>query len=141
MNTFREGKIAFQATRDYPDIPVYVSFTCNEDGLILGGDSWEEIDKYFANKVDIILVNCSSLESSVKAIKKIKSLNVEKWGVYPNFGEIDNIKGWNAGLVENTFKNFLKTVIKLNPSLLGTCCGATPVETFKLKSLIDQHTK
>lgn len=141
MNTFREAKVAYELTREYPDIPVCVSFTCDPNGNILGLDPWKDVISYFESKVEGILVNCSSLDSSIKALKKLKALYTGKWGVYPNFGEIDYEKGWTPGIVNQKFIEFLNLVFDLQPTFLGTCCGATPKETEKLVEFVSFKTK
>lgn len=137
INTFRESKVIYEATAEYPDIPVFVSFTCNENGNILSNESWAQIVSYFKDKSDVFLLNCSSIQASKRAINKILTLGVKKWGVYPNFGENNNKTGWKSVSVDETFEYFINDIIGSNPSVLGTCCGATPKETEKLISIVN----
>ena len=114
---------------------IWLSFTADSDGNILSGDSWEKVIGYFGDKVDIIGVNCSSLEGSDKAITRLIELGVDRWSVYPNFGTIDEEVGWSSEISEN-YINYLGKWIEMRPAMIGTCCGATPVESKILKEMI-----
>lgn len=138
MNSFREAKVALQATGEYPDIPTFISFTCDTNGNILDGTSWKTVVPYIKeqNHVDVLLVNCSSLKATLKAVEALHSLRVEKFGAYPNFGEVDKKNGWSSGIIDEKFDNFLAEIVKYDPVIIGTCCGATPKETHRLVELL-----
>ena len=138
MNTFREARQAYLATKEYPDIPVILSFTCATNGSVLGSDPWSTVLEYFTNKVELISVNCSSIEGSNNAINVLNSNRNISWGVYPNFGEVDVLKGWKSGLIDKVFESSIENWLKYKPRLIGTCCGATPSETAKIRKLIDK---
>ncbi len=135
MNSFKEAKIAYESTKEYPDIPVIVSFTCDNQGHILSGDSWKNVTNFFKDKVDILSINCSSISGSSQAIKELMDLKVHNWGVYPNFGTLNNQK-WtpnkNSDLIHQTIHEW----IKLEPKLVGTCCGALPGDTKRIQEYL-----
>lgn len=131
MNSFKESKIAFECTKDYPDIPVIVSFTCDDQGHILNGDSWNEVTTFFKDKVDILSVNCSSFLGTSRAIHKLLKLQVSNWGVYPNFGTL-NGQNWSPNVNSDSIHAAIHEWISLGPKLIGTCCGALPSDTQKI---------
>ena len=140
MNTKLEALTALDATLDY-DLPIWLSFTCNENGRILGGDSWESVYQETKDKIDIILVNCSSLIATQKAITKMTELGWDRIGAYPNFGIVDPVVGWKPGLISDNFDTFVNSMLEGRSMFaLGTCCGATPKETHLMKLIIMQRT-
>ncbi|MDH5401731.1 MAG: homocysteine S-methyltransferase family protein [Candidatus Heimdallarchaeota archaeon] len=136
MNSMREAKFAYTAASEY-DIPIWLGFTCDSFGQILGKDSWDDVINYFQDKVDVLMVNCTSLQGSKKVVEIFSNKNVNNWGVYPNFGKQDPIKGWTAAVIPETFNEVLNYWIELKPKVLGTCCGATPEETKLIRKIID----
>lgn len=135
MNSFKEAKIAYESTKEYPDIPTIVSFTCDNQGHILSGDSWKVVANFFKDKVDTLSVNCSSVQGSSQAIKELKTLQVHNWGVYPNFGILNNQK-WTPNKNSNLIHQAIHKWIALNPRLIGTCCGAIPSDTQRIKEYL-----
>lgn len=135
MNTLREASLTFELTKEYADIPVILSFTCNDDGLVLGGDTWESVLNVFRDQVDLISINCSSVIASDSAIHKLINLGFENFGVYPNFGSIkDQI--WYREDHSDVVHQYLKRWLTFRPKLVGTCCGAIPEDTSILKAII-----
>ena len=131
MNSFKEAKVAFESTREYPDIPIIVSFTCNDQGHILNGDSWKEVATFFKDKVDILAVNCSNISGTSRAISELLRLHVSNWGVYPNFGTL-NGQTWTPNINSDSIHSAIHEWISLGPKLIGTCCGALPTDTKKI---------
>ncbi|MHA2092742.1 MAG: homocysteine S-methyltransferase family protein [Candidatus Kariarchaeaceae archaeon] len=136
MNTKLEALTAMDAALDY-DLPIWLSFTCDDNGKILGGDTWESVYQETEGKIDIILVNCSSLLATQKAIRKMTELGWDRIGAYPNFGIVDPVVGWKSGLIPNNFETFVNSLLgEKTVFALGTCCGATPKETHQMKQII-----
>ena len=135
MNTFKEAKVVFSHTQEYPDIPVIVSFTCDTAGNILSGDSWKKIGEFFKEKVAIVSVNCSSINGSSLAINELQRLHINNWGTYPNFGSFNN-QIWSKVSNNKYIHDSLHEWITLQPKLIGTCCGAIPSDTKKLHDFL-----
>lgn len=138
MNSLRESLITFELTKEYPDIPVILSFTCGEDGLILSGDPWDKIANTFKEGIETLSINCSSAEGSEKAITEVKNLGVNCWGCYPNFGYVQDqiwFKDQNKDK-NNKIHKFISHLVSEGPKLIGTCCGAVPEDTMRIKKLI-----
>lgn len=140
MNTIREALTVVKVAQDF-DIPLWLSLTCDDAGQILGGDSWSELVSQLDSNVDMLMVNCTSLEGTDKAINQIVELQVKNWGAYPNFGEKDPLRGWAANLVPEMFENYVQSWLKFKPKILGTCCGALPQHTTQLATSITKYTK
>jgi homocysteine S-methyltransferase len=135
MNTIREASVVVDIVETY-GLPIWLSFTCGEDGKLLSGETWDEVLNIFVGRVDLLMVNCSSLQSTNKVVSMLSSREVT-WGFYPNFGTIDDLKGWEAGSIEDSYLKSMKEWLDLKPSVIGTCCGATPEQTSQLRSLLD----
>ncbi len=131
MNSFKEAKVAFELAQDYPDIPVIVSFTCDNNGKILSGDSWSLVSDFFKDRADILSVNCSSLNGTNQAIHELQELQVDNWGVYPNFGIVSD-DTWSRNLNNEYIHKSIHEWIDLQPKLIGTCCGAVPDDTQRI---------
>ena len=131
MNSIKEAKVAFEFTQEYPDIPVIVSFTCDNNGNILSGDSWSEASNYFKDKVAVLSVNCSSLNGTYQAIRELQDLQVDNWGTYPNFGTVSG-DSWSRNLDNEYIHKAIHEWIELEPKLIGTCCGAVPADTQRI---------
>lgn len=138
MNSIREASMAYACAKEY-DVPIWLSFTCNDNGDILSGESWQSVADLFAAKVDLISVNCSSIEATDLAISKILAAGIKDWGFYPNFGAVDDIVGWKSGEISSSSLLSIEKWLDLGPSVIGTCCGATPLETKKLRSMIESR--
>ncbi|MHA2252098.1 MAG: homocysteine S-methyltransferase family protein, partial [Candidatus Kariarchaeaceae archaeon] len=123
MNTTREAIAAVEAARTY-DLPIWLSLTCDDIGNILGGETWNQLFRDTKEVVDVYLVNCTSLEGTSKALAQFVQNKIPKFGAYPNFGTVDTVKGWNAGVIPTLFEDTIKSWLELKPHVLGTCCGA-----------------
>jgi len=138
MNTIREALNVVKIAQDF-DLPLWLSLTCDDAGQILGGGSWSQLVSQLDTNVDMLMVNCTSLEGTDKAINQIVELQVKNWGAYPNFGENDPLRGWTANTVPEMFENYVQSWLKLKPKILGTCCGALPQHTKKLATAIAKN--
>ena len=135
MNSFREAKIAFEITQEYPDIPVIVSFTCDNTGNVLNQDAWSEIINFFKDKVAVISTNCSTIEGTGNAIKQLNQNNINNIGFYPNFGKIEN-NIWSREENKDNYYDHIHQWVESKPTLVGTCCGATPEDTQNLSTYL-----
>lgn len=135
MNSFREAKAAYKITTEYPDISVIVSFTCDNKGQILSGDSWKNVCEFFKDKVDVLAVNCSSLNGTSQAIRELRQNNVSNWGAYPNFGSVTKDK-WSRNIDNEYIHKSLHEWIDLQPKVIGTCCGAVPADTKRIHNYL-----
>jgi homocysteine S-methyltransferase len=138
MNTYREAKVVYELLQEYSNIPIILSFTVNDQGTILGGDSLDTINNFFKLEEVIISINCSSVIGTTKALEKLTRLQVPNIGFYPNFGNFER-QAWTSIMNDSSLIDeihlFMYSWIK-NAKLIGTCCGATPVDTKRLFEFI-----
>lgn len=135
MNSFREAKEAYKITTEFPDIPVILSFTCDNNGQILSGDSWSQVCEFFKDKVDVLSVNCSSINGTDQAIHELLKHNIVNWGAYPNFGSVTEDK-WSRNIDNEYIHKALHEWVDLNPKIIGTCCGAVPADTKRIHNYL-----
>ena len=136
MNSIKEAVAAVNITFQY-DLPIWLSMTCNNEGNILSGDKWEALIQKIRDKIDVLMVNCTSLIGTTNALKKLSMLDINRIGLYPNFGEIDTNTGWKSGLFPDNFQTYVESWLKFQPFVIGTCCGARPKDTLKLRKIIE----
>lgn len=139
MNNIPEIEAGLK-TVENSDIPAWVSLFLRDENRLASTESFEEcIDVIQKYPVDCILLNCSSLEITEKAIVHLSKIRKGSWGIYPNLGvgnpAVDgNIKHFSSDA------DFLKTIQKavdLGANAIGGCCGTTSGHT----KMLSQHFK
>jgi len=149
MNSIRETNIALEIAKKYQSttrsgnrsiLPIWLSFTCDNDGIILSGESWNEVLQNYGERVNLISVNCSPVQGTLKALQKILSIAPSiPFGFYPNFGIADEKTGWVSSEVGTDYEELLDECFRKSPTMIGTCCGATPDNTRYLRERIDTN--
>ena len=139
MNSIVETEIALKAL-DNVTMPLWVSFIVKDEHSLLSGDllinAYEIIKKYNVCK---ILFNCANLNITYNTINNIVNFVDIDWGIYPNLG-----KGVPAsdGVIKKyysikKFINIIQHAINNGASIVGACCGSSPMhinEIYKLKN-------
>ncbi|HIB77969.1 MAG TPA: hypothetical protein EYO58_10240, partial [Flavobacteriales bacterium] len=65
MSCIREAQCALKAIQTIaPHMPVWLSFTVNEKGVLRSGETLDVVCMTFAEDVDAILINCSTPQSA-----------------------------------------------------------------------------
>ena len=126
FNTIKEAVIAAEAVSKTKK-PFAVSFTANEQGDILNGDTWDEAARVLEPLHPLaLLVNCVPPIIAKKAIQKIKKVTTLPFGAYGNgAGQADNEDGWRFGEADRIqdYLSFCKEWVAEGATLIGGCCG------------------
>ncbi|PIQ68432.1 MAG: hypothetical protein COV91_04160 [Candidatus Taylorbacteria bacterium CG11_big_fil_rev_8_21_14_0_20_46_11] len=133
FNSIKEARIAAQAVAQTGK-PFAVSFTANEAGDILNGDTWEEAVTVLAPFSPIaLMVNCVPPDIASKAIQKIRKVTSIPFGAYANgIGKAGSDNGWiftKEYADIDTYCRSCSDWIHEGATLIGGCCGTTHTYT------------
>lgn len=117
-------------------IPSWVSFSCQDEEHICSGESIGDCAAYLdtVEAVQAIGINCTQPKYVESLIHHIREHTAKPIVVYPNTGELYNIKAraW-YGEVE-AFDTFARTWAKAGASIIGGCCRIGPAHIESLAS-------
>ena len=138
MGNYQEILYSINFIKQYT-IPVWFSLILKNGNQLLDGTPLDIVLNILnASAVELLLLNCNTIQLSLKAIEVLKLYWNRPWGVYPNLGisnpEIDGTM--NKFISTEEWQNFIEKVLIGKPSLIGACCGSTPKHTKILKNMI-----
>lgn len=120
------------------DIPLWISFTVNESGNLRSGESLRDVAKELLyDGVEVLLVNCSTIENIDCSIEIYKKLGQEfnfQYGAFGNrYKEIRKdyklaLKSTaiNEEISPAQYTDAVKSWIMKGASIVGGCCGIGP---------------
>lgn len=122
------------------DIPLACTLTFGENGITLMGNKAENVVKTLTQAgCDIVGANCSiGSDKMVEIVKKMREKNPQSRLMFqPNAGlpVLKDGKTYYNETPEIMAKN-IKKFLPYNPSILGACCGSTPLHIKKIAELI-----
>lgn len=138
MSDLYELKSALLAVRENSNLPVMCSMTFDESGRTFTGCPVEAFALTASNYCDAIGINCSlgpdQLLPIVKRLLDSTSLPVF---VKANAGLPDSEMNYSVSAEDfcKTYEEF----VKMGVSILGGCCGTTPLYIRQLASLRDKY--
>ena len=139
FNTIREAKAAATAVVEKTGKPFVMSFTANEAGDILNGDSWEEAIRVLSPlKPLAFMVNCVPCAVATKALQKLKALTDLPLGAYANgSGTAESDDGWMFGEPDKIHDYAASATewIREGATIVGGCCGTNPAYTLAYSQL------
>ncbi len=128
MNTVREGIVCSEIASKY-EIPFFTSFICNQDLMLLNGESLNEAYEQIADfQPAAFLVNCIAPQVITLIFSKFLQFFDIPVGAYGNAGKSNPEQD---GVIREVYspEEFFSEVRKWeewNPLLIGGCCGTTP---------------
>ena len=98
-------------------------------------DAIKSIKRY---KVECLLLNCNTLERTIRGGEIISENWKERWGVYPNLGVGEPspdgiITDYNSN---EAFIDSIKIVIDFGATILGGCCCTRPIHIKQIRELL-----
>lgn len=139
MITVRETLAACEAAKDV-GLPVAVSFCCNDQLKLLGGETLAEAIQAIEPYDPLFIgVNCVSTEIAAKAVPQLKKLTDRPIAAYAQGdGEPDDDQGWcfTHGKDQQTYLTAAQRWLTEGAQVIGGCCGTTPSETAALRKLL-----
>jgi homocysteine S-methyltransferase len=129
MNTIREAYAACEsATATGKE--VVVSFVCNQEGNLYGGESLAEAIRTLTTlRPAGFSINCVSPRYLNAALITLKSHTELPIAVYANVGLPENERqGWEftRDVLEDEYATYAKAWRHHGASIIGGCCGTTP---------------
>ena len=125
------------------DLPIWLSLILEDENHLLDGTSLPAIlETLSKSKVEILLLNCNTIQLSLKAIHTIKRYWNRFWGVYPNLGiKNPEINGKIEKIISyETWKYQVKEILFEKPAVIGACCGSTPEHIRIVKEIIESES-
>jgi S-methylmethionine-dependent homocysteine/selenocysteine methylase len=129
MNTIREAFAACKAAKATGKEAV-VSFICNHEGTLLGGESLREAVRTVSElSPTAFSINCVSPRYVGDAIAALKLGTEIPVAVYGNVGSPESDRhGWEFthDVSEGDYGRFASEWQSTGASIIGGCCGTTP---------------
>jgi S-methylmethionine-dependent homocysteine/selenocysteine methylase len=134
MNKIAEAEGALQAALE-TDLPVWLSFTCQNGPTVLGGESLqsavESVLKHLPGTLDAIMVNCTTPEDIDTILPHLKNYLAGtgvRFGAYGNIEAPDPQSVWQrrASLTSSDYAKHAKKWLGEGAWIVGGCCGTTP---------------
>jgi len=125
------------------DLPVWLSLILKDKNHLLDGTHlYELLETLSTSKIEMLLLNCNTIQLTLEALYTIKRYWTGSWGVYPNLG-INNpeIDGKIEQIISNeTWRYNVNEILIEKPAVIGACCGSTPEHIRIIKELIESQT-
>ena len=140
MGDSYETKAAVLAVKENSDLPVLVSCAYGEDGKLMTGASPEAMVVLLEGLgVDCVGINCSlgpkQMTETVERLLKVSSLPVL---VKPNAGlPVTDGENTYYDVDEAAFAESLVEFVKKGATLVGGCCGTTPIYIERLTKALE----
>ena len=131
INSIREAVAVAKVARKV-HLPFAVSFVCDENGLLLSGESLYKATSVISDYKPIYAsVNCRPAVQMEKAVKALSSASHCPVGVYANGeGLPDDDMGWafpeGLGVATERYLEIAQSWVEEGATLIGGCSGTTP---------------
>lgn len=129
MITLRETLAALRAAKDL-DLPVAVSFCCNDQLQLLGGESLKEVVKKVEKYNPLFIgVNCVSPQTALQTVTFLHTITSFPISAYAQGdGMPDDDQGWKFEKHDQKsyYVQMTDKWIAAGATVIGGCCGTTP---------------
>lgn len=143
MMSLQECRAALLAVKETTDLPVMVTLTYQEDGRTLYGTNPETALIVMQSMgADAVGINCSSgpdrMKEAVQTMAEIARVPIV---VKPNAGLPSLVNGETVfDMDADEFVRGMMELVDAGATVLGGCCGTTPVYIEKLKKAVEAKT-
>lgn len=139
MTDISEARIAVLAAKENSDLPIVCTMTFNKNGkTMFGVDPVTMVAVLEGLKVDALGINCSfGPEQLLSIVEKIVAYSSTPIIVQPNAGlpiVVDNQTHYDID--EKAFAENMKKMVRMGVSIVGGCCGTTPLHIAECKKLL-----
>jgi homocysteine S-methyltransferase len=137
-----EMREALLAARDVSDLPIVAQLTFAQDGRTVSGNtSYEVVEELRAYAPDVIGANCSvgprHTLDVIRAMKRYAGSDLRLAG-QPNAGWPMDVGGrviYRSS--PEYFSDYARDAAELGLSLIGGCCGTTPLHIRSMREALD----
>ncbi len=144
MITLRETLAACRAAQSV-QLPMAVSFCCDEKGQLLGGEPLAEVLKAVQPFHPLFIgVNCVSTKIATETVRLLRGLTELPVAVYAQGdGEPDDDTGWvfREDQEHSPYLDAAKNWLDDGAQLIGGCCGTTPQDIAALHKLLQSDAR
>lgn len=133
---------AIGAVREACDLPIVAQVSLTDEGLILTGESPEEVAAKLAHLgVDVVGANCGiGPQSTFDAVERMRSAGVPL-AAMPNAGAPSRLEGrYLYFSTPEYFADYARRFVDSGVALLGGCCGTTPGHVLAMRQAIEQSS-
>jgi S-methylmethionine-dependent homocysteine/selenocysteine methylase len=142
LGTVREARLAAAAAAK-TGIPMAVSFLCDREGRLYGGEPLlDAVRAVMPLKPVALSLNCLPARCALPAIRQLKAGTLLPWGIYANAG----VPGQEQAAVlaqdvaPDEYGQLALGWLREGASFIGGCCGTTPEHIAALHHLkTSQH--
>jgi len=139
MTTLPEARAALLAVKSVSKKPVFVSFTCDENGKTLTGtDVTAALVVMQGMGVDAFGLNCSTgPDRMLEQLKRLKEYAAVPLIAKPNAGMPRILEDGSAvySMTPGKFARGMQKLQKAGARILGGCCGTTPEHIGMLREM------
>ena len=140
MNSIIEAETCISAIKEH-NIPIWVSFILKDSKTLLSGESLiDAINMLKKHNIQAMLINCTPLHITMEALDTIADNWNKRWGIYPNLGIGDPSPTGDIKTIHSN-DNFIRPIyksIEKGATLIGGCCGSTPLQISFLNSKLNK---
>jgi len=142
MGVIREAVIALAAARETGN-EVVVSFICNEEGGLLGGERLTDAVHAVARLEPTLLsLNCIPVKHVDAAIAALTAAWSGPWAIYANAGRPEDL---DSGVITTAvspgeYAAHAKRWLQAGARVVGGCCGTTPEHIAAVRALVPVQT-
>jgi len=136
MGHIEEIEIALDTVKDF-NLQVWLSLIMKDQDHILSGNKINDVYTLAKNRVDCLMLNCNTIEKTGQALVPMIKNWGSNWGVYPNLGlsEPEPDGEIEEKVQKDVFKDIIKEYLRMNPMIIGSCCGSSPDHIKIIKRL------
>ena len=119
---------------------IWLSLIVKDGDHLLSGNPLKSAIELAKNKVDVLMLNCNTINATNHALKNLTQNWASKWGLYPNLGlnEPEPDGKMDEKVDDLSFGKTIKKYLELEPMVIGACCGSNPKHTDIIYKLINQ---
>ena len=134
-----EARALVAVLADYPEIPVWVSFSCGDEAQLASGETIEEAARTVAVLPQLVAVgmNCVPPENVAPLARRIASVTDTPVIGYPNRGgQWDSVTNSWSGQTPRTLAQWWPQWHAAGVSFVGGCCGHDAAAIAQLRDVL-----
>ena len=139
MGHLEEIEIALETVKNL-DHRIWLSLIMKDKDHILSGNHINDVFMIADKKVDSLMLNCNTIAKTNQTLELIKNNWSNNWGVYPNLGlsEPEPDGEIQEKVQETDFRKIISKYLSMNPKIIGSCCGSSPIHIEMIKEMSDK---
>ncbi len=136
MGHLEEIDIALKSAQGHE---IWLSLIVKDGDHLLSGHPLKSVYPLAKDNVDVLMLNCSTVEKTNLALGNLNKHWDGDWGVYPNLGltEPEPDGKMDKKVDDRSFSKIISQYLELNPKVIGSCCGSTPKHTEMIYKMVN----